>query len=327
MRALRVHRLKPQFAGVRLECAPWPVPGAGQVRIAVAAASLNFPDLLLTRGEYQMKPEPPFTLGGDLAGTVESVGPGVADWRPGDRVWGLGLGCFGDMAVLPGASLGHWPAGLSASEGAAFGAAYMTAYVALVDRAAIRPGEWVLVNGAAGGMGLAAVDLARALGARVIAVSSSPAKRARIGEIYAPDHILAPGPDLVERVKDISGGGVDIVFDPVNGDAFEQGIKALGFGGRFLVIGFTSGEKNSLRSNVALIKSLSLIGVRAGEYGRRHPGRRHEIAADLERLVAEGAIRPHVDATFPLEKWRDAFERMERREAVGKIVLTIGKEG
>ncbi|MGH6696191.1 MAG: NADPH:quinone oxidoreductase family protein [Sphingopyxis sp.] len=326
MRALQVHELAPDYAGVRLDMVSRPEPGPGAVSVAVDAASLNFPDLLLTRGEYQMKPEPPFTIGGDLAGTVDAIGPGVEGLAPGDRVWGIGLGCFADWAILPATSVGHLPSALSMAEGAAFGAAYLTAYVALVERGGLRPGEWVVINGASGGMGLAAVDLAKALGAHVIAVSASADKRARIAELYAPDHILAPGEDLAARVKALTGGGADLVFDPVNGDAFDQGISALAFGGRMLVIGFTSGEKRSLRSNVALIKSIALIGVRAGEYGRRYPERRKAIASQLENLVAAGKIRPHVDSIYAIEQWAKAFERMETRGAVGKIVLSIGGE-
>ena len=172
-------------------------------------------------------------------------------------------------------------------------------------------------------MGLAAVDLAKALGARVIATSSSDAKLARIAELYAPEALVNTRGGIREQVLEITGGGADVIFDPVNGAVFDESVRSIAFDGRLLVIGFTSGERRALRSNIALIKAFSLIGVRAGEYGRRFPERRRRIGKALAQLAEEGSIRPHVDAVIPLEKWRDAFARMERREAIGKIVLSI----
>jgi NADPH2:quinone reductase len=304
-----------------------PRPGSGQVLLRVDAASLNYPDLLMTRGQYQMKPPLPFTLGGDMAGEVLEVGDGVESLAVGQRVWGVGLGCFAEQAVLPEASVAPLPASLDAISGAAFGAAYLTAYVALVERARVQPGEWVLVHGAAGGMGLAAVDLAKALGAKVICTSTSDEKLARIAELYAPDAVVNLRDGFRERVLELTGGGADVIFDPVNGDVFDESIRSIAFDGRLLVIGFTSGEHRSLRSNIAMIKAFSLMGVRAGEYGRRFPDRRKRIGEALAALAVSGTIRPYVDAVYPLERWREAFARMERRDAVGKIVLSLdGKE-
>lgn len=322
MRALQVERLSQDLSGVSICEVPVPEAGPGQVLMKVEAASLNFPDLLMTRGEYQMKPPMPFTLGGDMAGRIVAVGEGVEGLAPGMRVWGVGIGCFADFAVLPAAAVAPLPEGFDAARGAAFGAAYLTAYVALVERARLQPGEWVLVHGASGGMGLAAVDLARALGGRVIATSTSDEKLAEIKRLYAPEVLINTREGFRDTVLEVTGGvGADVIFDPVNGDVFDESVRSIAFDGRLLVIGFTSGEHRSLRSNIAMIKAFSLLGVRAGEYGRRFPDRRKRIGAALAELAAAGRISPHVDSEFPLDDWRSAFARMADRGAVGKIVL------
>jgi NADPH2:quinone reductase len=216
------------------------------------------------------------------------------------------------------------PANLSFAEAAAFGAAYLTAYVALVERGRLRAGEWALIQGAAGGMGLAAVDLARALGAKVIAASTSDAKLAEIKRLYAPDALLNATGGFRDKVKELTGGrGADVIFDPVGGDVFDESMRSIAFDGRLLVIGFTSGRIATLQTNHALIKGISVVGVRAGEYGRRFPDRRRRIISKLLRLAEHREIKPHVHAAFPLEAWRDAFALMERRDAIGKVVLTL----
>lgn len=323
MRALRVAKLSNDLSGVEIaECAR-PVAGPDEVLIRVRAASLNYPDLLMTRGLYQMKPQLPFTLGGDLAGEIEAVGADVTSFGPGDAVCAIGLGAFADYAVYPAPMVSPKPSRLTFEEAAAFGAAYLTAYVALVERGRLQAGEWALVHGAAGGMGLAAVDLARALGAKVIAASSSDAKLAEIERLYAPAALLVTAGAFRERVKEITGEGADVIFDPVGGDVFDESIRCIAFDGRLLVVGFTSGRIATLQTNHALIKGVSVVGVRAGEYGRRFPERRRRIVSELLRLAEQGEIRPHVHAAIPLEDWRDAFALMERREAIGKIVLTL----
>lgn len=323
MRALQVQKISDDLSGLAVNAIERPRPGAGQVLIRVEAASLNFPDLLMTRGQYQMKPETPFTIGGDLSGEIVALGPQVEGLSPGQRVWGVGIGSFAEYAVLPAASVGYLPPTLDGPHGAAFGAAYLTAYVALVERARIEEGEWVLIHGASGGMGLATVDLAAALGARVIATSTSDSKLERIAEFYHPEHTINSAEGFRERVLQITGGGADVIFDPVNGDVFDESVRSIAFNGRLLVIGFTSGGKRSLRSNIAMIKGFSLMGVRAGEYGRRFPDRRRRIGEELGRLASNGAIRPYVDSIYPLEDWRLAFARMQDRASVGKIVLTL----
>lgn len=324
MRALQVNELSDDLSGVAINDAAEPVAGQGMVVIRVFAASLNFPDLLMTRGQYQMKPEPPFTLGGDCAGEVVATGEGVSRIAVGDLVTGIGVGAFADYVALPEATVDPMPKGLSYTEAAAFGAAYLTAYVALVERGQLRPGETALIHGAAGGMGLAATDLAGALGARVIATGIEDDKLSKVAELYAPSLIINSRDGFREKVKAATGGaGADVIFDPVNGDVFDQSVRSIAFNGRLLVIGFTSGEHRPLRSNIAMIKAFSLMGVRAGEYGRRFPERRRAMAEELVRLARAGKIRPHVDSVFPLERWRDAFARMDERAAIGKIVLQL----
>jgi NADPH2:quinone reductase len=201
---------------------------------------------------------------------------------------------------------------------------YLTAYVALVARGRLVAGDWVLIHGAAGGMGLAAVDLARALGARVIAASSSDQKLSEVRRLYNPEAVLNIESGFRDRVKEITGGnGADVIFDPVGGDVFDESMRCIAFDGRLLVVGFTSGRIATLPTNIALIKGISVVGVRAGEYGRRFPDRRRRIVAELRRLAESGGIRPHVHASLPLTNWRDAFALMKSRTAVGKIVLTF----
>ena len=322
MSALQVERLSDDLSGVRRAQIERARPDPGEVLVKVEAASLNYPDLLMTRGEYQLKPELPFTLGGDFAGTV--VESDTAEFAPGTEVWGLARGTFAEYVRAAPASLGAMPRGLDAATGAAFPTAYLTAYVALVERARVQPGEWVLVHGASGGMGLAAVDLARALDARVIATSSDPTKLARIAELYDVEATIGVADGFREQVLALTGGrGADVVFDPVNGELFDESVRCIAFDGRLLVIGFTSGERRALKSNIALIKGFSLMGVRAGEYGRRFPERQARIMRELARLLDEGRVRPHVDSVFALADWRAAFARMQAREMIGKIVLTI----
>lgn len=323
MRALVVEALAPDFGGCAVREVPTPSPGLGEVLVRVRAASVNFPDLLMTRGEYQLKPPPPFTPGLDLAGEVAALGQGVTSLAVGDAVvGGARLGGFAQYAVLPAEALKPKPARLSFAEAAAYGAAYLTAYVALVRRARLEPGEWVLVHGAAGGVGLAAVDLAKALGARVIATSASDDKLAKVRALYAPDAVVNVTGGFRDRVKEITGGhGADVIYDPVGGDVFDESVRCVAFDGRLLVIGFTSGRIPTVSVNMPLIKGFSVMGVRAGEYGRQFPDKGRENAEAVWAMANEGRIRPHVHAELPLDRWREAFDLLAQRKVVGKAVI------
>ena len=323
MRALQVRKLLPDHRGAALADVSLPEPGPGEVRVRVRAAAVNFPDLLMTRGEYQLKPELPFVSGLEFAGEVDAVGEGVTEWRPGDAVAGGNrFGAMAEYCVVPAQALRAKPERLNWDEAAAYPVAYLTAYVALVRCARVVPGERVLVHGAAGGVGLATVDLAKALGARVIAVASSAAKRDAIARLYSPDAVIDGAPGFRETVKQLTGGkGADVIFDPVGGDIFDESTRCIAFGGRLLVVGFTSGRIPELSVNMPLIKGFSVVGVRAGEYGRRFPDRGAENVAAIDALVADGKIRPHVHASLDLAEWREGFAMLERREVVGKVVL------
>lgn len=321
MRALRVERLAPGYDGCAVREFPTPAPGPGQVLVAVRAAAVNFPDLLMTRGEYQHKPDLPFTPGLEWAGEVAALGAGVTDWTVGDPVVGGGGG-FATQLVASAATLRAKPSRLSFSEAAAYGVAYITAYVSLVRRARATPGEWLLVHGAAGGVGLACVDLGKALGLKVIAASASDAKLAIIQKAYAPDAVVNATGGFREEVKTFTGGrGADIVYDPVGGDVFDESVRCIAFDGRLLVVGFTSGRIPTVSVNMPLIKGFSVMGVRAGEYGRRFPERGAEDRDAIWRLAEEGKTRPRVHAELPLDDWREAFELLARREVVGKAVI------
>jgi NADPH2:quinone reductase len=321
VRALVVEALAADYAGCVLKDLATPTPGPGEVRVRVRAAAVNFPDLLMTRGEYQHKPALPFTPGLELAGEVEALGQGVERWRVGDAVVGGGGG-FAEQAIVPAAALRAKPDGMSFSQATAYGAAYLTAYVALVRRARAVAGEWVLVHGAAGGVGLACVDLAGALGLNVIAASASEAKLSVVAREYAPKAVVNVSGGFRERVKEITGGrGADIIYDPVGGDVFDESARCIAFDGRLLVVGFTSGRIPTIGANMPLIKGFSVMGVRAGEYGRRFPERGAENQAAIWRLAEEGVTRPRVHAELPLSRWREAFDLLANRQVIGKAVI------
>lgn len=323
MRALVVESLAPDYAGCAIREVAVPTPSPGEVLVRVKAASVNFPDLLMTRGEYQFKPPTPFTPGLDLAGEVAALGQGVSGFSIGDAVvGGARLGAFAEYAVVSAEALKPKPQRLSFAQAAAYGAAYLTAYVALVRRARIEPGDWVLVHGAAGGVGLAAVDLAKALGARVIAASASDDKLAAIQALYAPDAVVNVTGGFRDQVKAITGGrGADIIYDPVGGDVFDESVRCIAFDGRLLVIGFTSGRIPTVSVNMPLIKGFSVMGVRAGEYGRQFPEKGRENGEAVWRMADEGVIAPHVHTELPLDRWREAFDLLAERRVVGKAII------
>ncbi|MES2341439.1 MAG: NADPH:quinone oxidoreductase family protein [Pseudomonadota bacterium] len=323
MRALVVEALAADYGGCVLKEIPTPDPGPGEVRIKVKAAAVNFPDLLQTRGEYQHKPALPFIPGMEIAGEVEALGEGVTQWKIGDPVvGGARIGGFSEYAVTPAAALRPKPANLSFSQAAGYATAYLTAYVSLVRRAQVEPGEWVLVHGAAGGVGLAAVDLAKHLGCKVIAASASDEKLAIVAREYAPDATVNVTGGFREKVKEITGGrGADVIYDPVGGDVFDESVRCIAFNGRILSIGFTSGRLPVLPVNMALIKGFSVMGVRAGEYGRQFPEKGRENIAAVWALADEGKVHPRVDHEYPLSEWRQAFESLANRKVVGKTIV------
>lgn len=323
MRALVVSSLEPNYGGVAVQQVPVPRPRAGEVLVKVKAASVNFPDLLMTRGEYQLKPPLPFGVGMELAGEVVALGEGIEGLAIGDAVvGGSRLGGFAEYAVLGKDSVKPKPKALSFAQASAYGVAYLTAYVALVRRARLEPGEWVLVHGAAGGVGLAAVDLAKAMGAKVIATSASDEKLAVVQSEYAPDAVLNVTGGFREQVKAITGGaGADVIYDPVGGDVFDESVRCIGFDGRLLIIGFTSGRIPNVSVNMPLIKGFSVMGVRAGEYGRQFPQKGLENTQAVWDLANSGAIKPRVHAEFALEDWREAFDMLADRKVIGKVVI------
>ena len=322
MKALVVRSLSPDLSGTQIEDIADPVREEGQVLVRVRAASLNYPDLLMTRGTYQFKPDAPFVSGLEMAGEVVEADEG-SGFKSGDRVMGgAKTGAFADLVALPASSLRSVPAGLGFPEAAAMGAAYHTAYVALVELGGLQEGQTVLVHGASGGVGLAACDLAKALGARVFAASHREDKLAALERIAVPDAEILNTGRFRDQVAELTRGRLcDLVFDPIGGDVFDESTRCVAFGGKLLVVGFVAGRIPEISVNIPLIKGFSVVGVRAGEYARRFPHRAKRIAAELDRLASEGRISPHIDRTLPLARWREAFEAMEAGEIVGKIVL------
>ena len=322
MEALRVEHLSDDLSGVRIADIPAPERADGEVIVRVRAASLNYPDLLMTRGGYQFKPDVPFTAGMELAGEVVEAGSD-SGFVPGDRVMGgAKTGAFAAVAVAPARSLKRIPAALDFPAAAALGAAYTTAYTALVELGGLQVGQWVLVHGASGGVGLAACDLARALGARVIAATHDEAKVERIRAAVGPDAVILNRGRFREEVSALTAGALcDLVYDPVGGDVFDQSTRCVAFGGKLLVVGFVAGRIPEIAVNIPLIKGFSIVGVRAGEYARRFPERGARIAGEVSRLAAEGTIRPVIDRVLPLARWREGFAAMASGELVGKVVF------
>ncbi len=313
--------------GLRLEELPPPALGPGQVRVAVHACGVNFPDILMTAGGYQLKPPLPFTPGFEAAGEIIGLGPGVAGMELGERVITRHrYGAYADEVVVEAASVLPMPAGFSFAEGACFAVAYGTAYHALVQRGRLQPGQMLLVHGAGGGVGLAAVELGKLLDASVIATGSSPAKLAVVrlrGADHVIDYAQAPFPALVRELT--QGNGADVIYDPVGGDAFDQSLSCIAFGGRLLVVGFAGGRIPSAAANRILLKGCTIVGVRAGEFGRRRPEPARENMRAILDLAGRGLLRPHISHILPLERHAEAMRILIERKAVGRVVLTMGR--
>jgi NADPH2:quinone reductase len=305
---------------------PPPVPRTGEVLVDVAAASVNYPDVLLVRNEYQASIAPPFTPGSDFAGTIRALGPDVAGWAIGERVCGtVFVGAFAEQVVASTAMLMRVPEGIGFPEAAAFPVTYATAYDALVMTAAVRPGETVLVLGAAGGVGSAAIEVAKALGARVIAAASSGEKLAACRRLGADDVVDYATESLKDRAKALSGGGVDVVIDPVGGPYSEPALRAMAVGGRFVVIGFASKEIPRIPLNLVLLKGVEIRAYDAAKAWQHDADATRRRRAELLDLLASGRIRPLVSETFPLAEAGTALRRVFDRRAVGKVVVEPGR--
>ena len=299
-----------------------PVPGPGDIIITVRAAGVNFVDALLVQGLYQIKPPLPFTPGGEIAGEVSAIGSGVGGISLGDRVIvSCGLGGFADRLALPASMARRLPAALSFAQGAALVQSYATALFALTRRTTIEPGDWVLVLGAGGGVGLAMVDVARCLGARVVAAASRPEKLAAAAALGAEAGVNYEGEDLKQRVREITGGGAHVVVDPVGGAYTEPALRALRAFGRYLVVGFAAGVIPSLRANLVLLSNRSAIGVDWGAWSLQHAEDNAALIDELLGLVAAGALHPAEPTQYPLDRAAEALAALLARRVAGKAVL------
>jgi NADPH2:quinone reductase len=322
MRAVRCHELTGPKS-LRVDEIPAPTPGSGEVLIEVHAAGVNFPDVLLTYGKYQFKADPPFVPGGEAAGIVRAVGGAVTEIAVGDRVCvTLMSGAFAEQIVVPEAAVVKLPDVVPFEIGAATLLTYATTLHALVDRAAIQPGETLLVLGASGGVGTAAIELGKALGARVIAAASSDEKVAYCKERGADDGINYAREDLKERAKALThGNGANVIYDPVGGPFAEAALRSIAWEGRYLVVGFATGEIPKIPLNLVLLKGCQVVGVFWGSFAMRESVKNRANARKILEWVADGKLRPHVDAVMKFDDATKALERMEKRDVKGKLVL------
>jgi len=311
-----------------VEDAPSPRAGPGQVVVSVRACGVNFPDVLLVQGKYQVKPTPPFSPGVEIAGVVKEAGAGVKHLKPGDPVAGaVPYGGFAEEVLAPAQNVVPVPADLDFDVAAAFTLTYGTSYHALVDRAGLQPGETLLVLGAAGGVGLAAVELGKLLGARVIAAASSEAKLATCERFGADEGINYEQEDLREALKRVSADkGIDVVYDPVGARFAEPAVRSLAWRGRYLVIGFAGGEIPRIPLNLPLLMERSIVGVYWGAWSAREPEANRANLAKVLDWIMQGRLKPLVSKTFPLARAADALEELTSRRALGKIVLTVGAD-
>ena len=301
-----------------------PVPSAGEVLVSVQAAGLNFPDLLCVRGEYQFKPPLPFVPGSEGAGVVTAVGEGVSGVSVDDRVCFNGLsGAFAEEIAIPATAVTQIPDSMLFEQAAGLTIVYGTSYYALKQRAGLQRGDTLLVLGAAGGVGLSAVELGAAMGARVIAAASSEQKLATAADHGAEVGIDYSKEDLKNRIKELTdGAGANVIYDPVGGELAEAAFRGIAWEGRHLVIGFASGPIPKLPLNLPLLKGAAAVGVFWGSWTKREPEAHKQNMAELFELFTEGAIQPHVSSTYPLGQFLDAFGEVSGRRAIGKVILT-----
>jgi len=327
MKALVIHEHGP-LENLTLTQVADPVPQPGQVLVDVKAASVNFPDLLVIGGTYQNLPARPFSPGKDLAGVVAAVGAGVTEFKPGDRVCAqVEFGAYAEKCLVPQVNCHHLPESIGYTDAAAMGLTYLTAHFALVERGRLCAGETVLVTGAAGGVGLAAVQLAKALGARVVAAVSSDDKA---------EHAKAAGAEHVVRtdVADLRSalrtqiqaatdpGGADLIIDTVGGDVFDASLRAIAWCGRLVIVGFAQGRIPEIKAGYILVKNIALIGLQISDYRDREPGKLRAAQQALFSLYQRGLVKPHVMACFPFEEHRTALALVKERKVVGKVVFT-----
>jgi NADPH:quinone reductase len=331
VKALLVREHGPMESLVLAETAD-PHPGPGEVLVEVRAASINFPDLLVIEGTYQKLPPRPFSPGKDLSGVVAAVGEGVSTCRPGDRVCAqIEYGAYAEKCVVPEQNCHVMPDAMSFAEGAAMGLTYLTAHFALVERGRCRSGETVLVNGAAGGVGYAAVQVSKALGATVLA-SVSSAEKAELARRGGADHIVRTDvPDLREALRSqvyaaVGARGVDLVVDPVGGDVFDASLRAMAWCGRLVIVGFAEGRIPEVKAGYLLVKNVSLIGLQFSDYRDREPQKVRDVQRALFDLYERGAIRPHVMGRFPLAQHQEALRLVRDRRVCGKVVLLMRPE-
>lgn len=309
-----------------VEDVPTPEPGAGQVRVRVRAVGLNFADTLIIQGQYQLKPELPFSPGMEFAGDVVAVGDGVKNLRVGDAVMGIvDYGAFAEEVIADSRTLIPKPDAMDYKTAAAFPIAYGTSHLALSHRAGLQPHETLLVLGAAGGTGLTAVEIGKHMGATVIAAASKPEKL-ELTRRYGADHTINYRKESIrDRVKALTDGkGADVIFDPVGGDAFHEALRAINWEGRLLVIGFASGQIPQVKANLTLVKNCAIVGVFWGAYARRDPATLTNSLMTLIGWHERGSLKPHISTSYPLEQTGAAMQELIERRATGKIIVTVG---
>jgi NADPH:quinone reductase len=326
MKALVIHEHGP-LENLTLSDMPDPVPQAGQVLVDVEAASVNFPDLLVIGGTYQNLPPRPFSPGKDLAGVVAAVGEGVTTCKPGERVCAqVESGAYAEKCLVPHLNCHPMPQSMSYADAAAMGLTYLTAHFAIVERGRMQAGETVLVTGAAGGVGLAAVQVAKALGAVVVAAVSSEDKAAT-AKAGGADHVVRTDvanmrDALRKQIHDAVGArGVDLIIDSVGGDVFDASLRAIAWCGRLVIVGFAAGRIPEIKAGYVLVKNIELIGLQISDYRDRQPMKVREVQQALFGMYERGLIKPHVMERFPFEDHRRALTLVKERKAIGKIVL------
>jgi NADPH2:quinone reductase len=326
MRAVRIE----EFGGlevVKLADIPTPRPGPDEVRIQVHAASVNFADTLMVSGKYQATPPPPFTPGMEVAGEVVECGRNIKWFKPGDRAIAvLDNGGFAEEVLAHHSRIMHVPPGMSYVQAAGVPIVYGTSHLALTHRTRLKPGETLLVHGAAGGAGLTAVEVGKALGASVIGTASTPEKRKVVSD-YGADHVIdTTSEDIAARVKELTGGkGANVIYDPVGGDTFNASMRCAAFECRIIIVGFAGGKIQRIPANILLVKNIDVIGYYWGAYATHGLQLLRESFADLAKMYGQGKLRPLVGATFPLEDAASALAHLKDRKAIGKTILTMGR--